>query len=156
MLLEFIVKMQIMKLIYNSQEPSKLAFSLLHRLYSSWICYGLFYIVKCIEKNLHIFSIGYEFSHDVAYKAHIFGLLYVWPYEWYMAINVIFLIYETTEKMILNQNIYFGCLTSVYKSTISIKYISIGLIVLKFILPSLDIKVMNEMIFESIFVSLYL
>ena len=23
--------------------------------------------------NLHIFSIGYEFSHDVAYKAHIFG-----------------------------------------------------------------------------------
>ena len=65
--------MQIMKLIYNSQEPSKLAISLLHHLYSSWICYGLFYMVKCIEKNLHIFSIGYEFSHDVAYKAHIFG-----------------------------------------------------------------------------------
>ena len=30
-------------------------------------------MLKCIEMNLHIFSIGYEFSHDVAYKAHIFG-----------------------------------------------------------------------------------
>ena len=108
MLLEFIVKMQIMKLIYNSQEPSKLAFSLLHRLYSSWICYGLFYIVKCTEKNLHIYSIGYEFSHDVAYKAHIFGLLYVWPYEWYMTINVIFLLYETTEENYFKSTLSLG------------------------------------------------
>ena len=136
--------MQIMKLIYNSQEPSKLAISLLHHLYSSWICYGLFYMVKCIEKNLHIFSIGYEFSHDVAYKAHIFGLLYVWPYEWYMAINIILVRYKTTEKWFW------------MKVYISIKDIRIVGMVFKFILSSYDFKIMNEMILESVFVSWYL
>ena len=78
------------------------------------------------RKNLHIFSIGYEFSHDVAYKAHIFGLLYVWPYEWYMAINIIFLRYKSTEKWFWMK---------VY--TFSIKDIRIVGMVFKFILSAL-------------------